>query len=344
MVVLRLLVLVLALLGLGSCWSPVFDRDVSLAALTTSKLSLDAQFTATIGYNSDNTTYLAVPTPFRPPTEVSVASLTLSGFGMTTVTNQSGSWSSGGSTAGNNYDSAVADPELTTLSAGLDGASLASFQPAVGGGTISFIDGGNSTQYSMATVIGASTFPTSTSVTLYALALTIPSTGVVSVIPFGSAVGTGFVNTPGSPIGVGTYGGSKTYGWLAFDPTNLVAYLTHYPKDSSGKYTTDRIQFTSTTAILTASWTRTDRVVAFLTMGRLLTRDGGYYDVCDSGGAIQSTFPAGSLKFAGEFYDAGTQAFRCWFTEVLSTDGSSSSSEASVRVYSIATSGLVSLK
>lgn len=333
-----------ALLALGSCWSPVFNPDVSLAALTASKLSLDVQFTGLEGGSSNTTGYLAVPSPFRPPTQVSVASLSLTGLGLTLMTNTNGTWEAASSNSGGqNYDSAIPNAQLTTLSAGFDGASLASFQPGVGGGTVSFIDAGSTTQYSTGVVLGASAYPTSAAVTLYALVVPVLGSNTVTVLPFGSSTGVPFANTPGATVGTGTYTGSTTYGWLVFDPINLVAYLTHYPKSSSGQYTTDKIQFTATTATLAGSWTRSDRVAAFLTTGQLLTRDGGYYDVCNAGGSIQSTFAAGSLTFAGEYYDAGTSAYRCWFTEVLSTNGAQSSSSVNVRVYSVPTSQLGSL-
>jgi hypothetical protein len=94
-----------------------------------------------------------------------------------------------------------------------------------------------------------------------------------------------------------------------------------------------------------ATWTRKDRVVAFLTTGSLLTREGGYYDVCDSHGTVQFSFPAGSLKFPGEYFDSSGTA-RCSFTEVLPVNGSNSDSSAplTVTVYSTPTSNLSSLK
>jgi len=342
MVVLKLGVGALALLTLASCWSPVFNVDVSLAALTTSKLSLDAQFSANLNSGSTTTTFVAVPTPARPPAEVFVASLSQSNLGVTTFLS-SGGWS-GASSTGADYDSAVSDATLVTLVAGLDGASLATFEPTVSGGVVSFLAGSTSTTYPTSNtqhVIGGTAYPTSATDVLYYTLSTINAG--VSVDSFDSssskALGSNTVN-----VAAGAYSDSTSYGWFAFDPNNLVGYLTHSSKDSSGKYTTDKIQFTSTTATPDGSWTRTDHVVAFLTSGQLLTRDGGFYDVCDSGGSVQFSFSAGSLSFAGEFYDTATSAYRCWFTEVLANDGSNSSGGYTVSVYSIPTSQLGSLK
>ena len=96
---------------------------------------------------------------------------------------------------------------------------------------------------------------------------------------------------------------------------------------------------------IAASWNRKDHVVAFLSTNQLLTKEGSYYDVCDAQGNIAFTFPAGSLRFAGEYWDSdGTP--RSAFTTVLPVEGGSSSSSSSmnVTIYSIPTKSLNTLK
>jgi len=152
--------------------------------------------------------------------------------------------------------------------------------------------------------------------------------------------GTAFV-TPGASAWTGAVTGlSSGSGWLAVNavPATPIGYLTHYEKNN-GQYTT---QMFNDTQVLN-SWTRTDRVVTVLSTQKLLTRDGGFYNVCSLAGDVEYSFPAGALQFAGEFYDGS--GYRCWFTQVLSDDASQGSSVGQhVRAYSVATSNLPSLK
>lgn len=338
MVVLRGILAGLVLGSLGSCWSPIFDAQVSLATVTSAQMTSEGQFSVNL---DSNATTVAVPTPSRPPAEVFLASLQAGSVSLATETS-SGGWVFAGYTSGSSYDTALGDPRLTTLVAGKDGTSVACFTPTVSGGIVSFVVGTTTTQYPTSTtshVVGATAYPTTTDVVYYTLSTT--STGVsVDSFDSSSSVTLGSATTN---IGTGTYSGSTAFGWLAYNPNKAVAYLTHGAPDGSGRYTTDQIQVTTTTITGITSWTRADRVVGFLTTGQLLTRDSEYFDLCDPGGAIQSSFPGGSLTFAGEFYDPGTGAYRCWFTEALANNGSNSSNGQTVRLYSIPTAQLTGL-
>lgn len=335
---------------LTSCWSPLFDQNVSAAALTAQKLSLDAQFDASFNIGSNNNSVLfAVPSRERTPAFVAVFVLGASNSSMTVFNNSGGGWSAVGNNNGTTYGSALADPELVSIQTGMPGPtfSVAVYLPTLAGGTVQILSSPGYSPSSLtftpttpSAILGLASFPAISTQSNIDI-LGSPSSGQVNNYRSSATSAATYLSVPGAQTGV-SFAGTEPYGWYAYDETNDAAYLTHYAKDGSGNYTTERIISGSG---VVATWTRKDRVVAFLTTGQLLTREGAFYDVCDSRGTIQFSFPAGSLKFAGEYLDSNGAA-RCSFTEVLPLDGSSNNSSATQRVlvYSVATANLSSLK
>ena len=324
-----------------SCWSPLFDQNISLAALASAKMSLDAQFDASLnGSSSTNVVYFAVPSRERTPTNVAVFTLSAMSYGMTVYSNSGGNWASTGNNSGTSYDSPLSDPELVSIQAGGPGSlyPLAVFFPTLSSGTVQIVDTSSSSKLTSITpsvptqIFGLTSFPKQ-------------SESDVNFIGSTGSSNQNYLTTASSSYATASTSGlnftaSESYGWYAYDETNDIGYLTHYSQDSSGNYKSEGL--TSGTGVV-ASWNRKDHVVAFLTTGKLLTREGGYYDVCDGQGNIQYSFPAGSLKFAGEYYDSN-QVARCSFTQVIPLGGGKSNSQQRIRVYSIATSNLSSLK
>ena len=340
-------------LGVGfslvtSCWSPVFDADISLALLTKNKLSQEAKFQGQVGYSSDNQVFLAVPSRSRNPAFVSVFNLSATSYGQTLFKNSGGGWSGGGATTGGATYSAVPDPELITVQAGIAVATTdtwvaAVFEPTMLSGSVNF--GGTPADYPGKVgpaVLGFTSVPGDATYTL-GFYLTYSGSGlrllVETVVPPNS-----FVGPPGSYLWTNAgYASSPAYGWLAVDTQTLNAYFSHHSQGTAGPYTTDKFDASGN---IVKSWSRNDRVVAFLSNGKLLTREGAFFDVCDGNGTIEYSFPGGSLKFAGEYYDTGSSQARCSFTEAVLADpsGSGSGSALRVSVYSIATNELSSLK
>jgi hypothetical protein len=156
---------------------------------------------------------------------------------------------------------------------------------------------------------------------------------------------TGSPGAPTTPISGVSYSGSS--GWMAVDPSGLasgatgtVVYVTHAP-DNTGKYTTDMIDSTR----LMTSWSGRDHVAGFLSTGRLLTREGSFYNVCDPNGKTLYSFPAGTLRFDGEYVDVNTSTMRVRFTEaLLEQPQNGGQDKVRLRSYSIATSKLDSLQ
>ncbi len=346
-VLLSHLLAVTALLQAVSCWSPVFDQNVSLAAVTSSKLSREAQFRVSVNDDS-NTTYFALPSRERSPVSVVVFGVSTTKLGYWVWSNSGGSWGQVGNSGNMSFDSALSDPELVSFQAGTtdQGFSAAVYLPTLGGGVVKVVTAPNYSPTPMAfaaaapSVLGLASYPTGVGQAAAYLLTYQSSALVVQGVAASSAFAGPAVNS-GTQISLASYSGSAAYGWFAYDPGNDVAYFTHYALDSSGKYTTDGIVGTG----IAASWNRKDHVVAFLSTNQLLTKEGSYYDVCDAQGNIAFTFPAGSLRFAGEYWDSdGTP--RSAFTTVLPVEGGSSSSSSSmnVTIYSIPTKSLNTLK
>jgi len=322
---------------LSSCWSPVFDENLSLAALTRGKLTLDAQFQGNFGYGSDTTAFAAYPTRVRPPTKVNVLALGAASGGLSTFVKVADQWMTGGGSIGQSFPAPLDDPEQVYGEAGFN--AMAIFLPSE---TLVGYTDSPGQSYSEITT-GLASYPgVGSAEAFYLIAgnqtppsyeLKSDSIALSSAHADFSRGSVTFRSNLASPF-------TNETGWLAVDPRGVpVVYFTGHSRNAAGEYTTKVFDDTS---ILT-TWTRRDRVVAFLTTGELLTREGAFYDVCDRQGKIQYSFPAGSLKFAGEFWDTTTNAFRCWFTEVVPQDGSQPET-LRVSVYSLPTSDLNSLK
>ncbi len=330
-----------AFLVLTSCWSPVFNADISLAALTTSKMDQDAKFSADL-HVSSNSTILAIPSREKSPSTVVVFVVSPTNYNYLVYRNSGSDWSVSVTSNQVTFDAPIPDPELLSPQIGLaPSVSLAFFTPTQGNGTVVLTDDSYSgfapSYYPLSpatspTIYGLSSYPPSAGVDLHLFTATAGALGDETTV-----LGT---PTPSPTPGVSFVGASldsNSYGWYAYDPANQVAYLTHHGL-SGGRYTTERID-----GVSTAIWNRKDRVVAFLTTGELLTREGGYYDVCDGNGTIKYSFPAGSLRFAHEYLDGNGVAW-CAFTEVYSANGSSGGSSSRIAVFSLPTSRLSSLK
>jgi hypothetical protein len=290
-----------------------------------------------------------------------VAALGYTSFLTTTFTNNGGSWGSDYNGVGTTYDYAVPDPGMAGMFAGFTmttppGLSLMAYHPTVRNGQIAtFVSGlgttpavfpnvGNMTQR----LLGATTHPLAWN----------SERGFVLLDDEGS-IYFDYIESTNPPVAfdaalvlnlwgtaVNYTGGSLAKGWLAADGGYTV-FLTRFDETSpgSGLHVTDRLTFDGATSLnLTKSWTRADHVVTVLTTGELLTREGGYYHVCDTEGTITFTFPAGRLRFAGEFAADAASPYRSWFTSVLPEDASHSYGDVTVRVYSIETSQLSSLR
>jgi len=311
-----------------------------LATVTAAKLSKDVEFELNDSFGQNTEDYWAVPSRERTPQWVAVFGLRTSDFAVQVCQNSGGSWNS--IQSGLSYDSPLSDPDVFFAVPGPTGASfsLAIGLPTNSGGKLAVYSSASSsfgTPVSETGLLGIASESTSSGAATYYFA--------TSVSPTFTLYTSGLTTTPpwptsSTPLASGSL--TATYGWVAYDSTSQIVYLTHHDPDSSGKYQTDKIS-TSGSLTITASWTRPDRVVAFLTNGKLLTREGGYYNVCDGAGIIQYTFAAGDLKFADEYFDESNTA-RVAFTQVESTDGSQSGNNLRVRVYSIETSKLDSLK
>ncbi len=356
----------LILLTLTSCWSPVFNQDLSVAELVRGKLTQERDFTVALNNGGNNTDLLQAGVSYDSPSPaVSAPTYVILSSNHNQVQVQ---WSS--STGINN--SVQLDVPLST-------AAQASIQPdmgdvnwyiptlvhqstTVGGaGDVRDVTTGNGSNPISAAfqgfdggaddIIGFCTAQyEGGNVAAYFLAKT--SVGLSSLVelykPFGSGVGSVYVTTtPPTPdlnplfSGV-VYSGST--GWMAVDlaggSNGVVVYLSHAP-DSSGEYVTDMLDKTG----LLASWKGHDHVAGFLSTERLLTREGSFYNVCDTKGSVLYSFPGGTLQFAGEYYDTNTGTFKVRFSEaLLQAAQNGGQNKVRVRIYSIATSKLDSLQ
>ena len=325
-----------SLLLLASCWTPVFNQDVSVAELIRSKLHLDSQFEPS--FNNGNGSYFLQAVESH---DGSVAELLTSTYN--TVTEQNLTM--------NNSNQSQLDrplPDTSMVVAQPQGSFVGWFIPTLlnssgGTGNLGISNTASSSISGLATgtnVIGYSATEDSTQ-TLSAWVLTATGTALNLYVYSTDTLG----SLPSSSLQIASYTGNTSPGWMAVNTagTNGVTiYLTHAP-DSSGKYTTDVVDATG----LIRQWSGKDHVVAFLSTNRLLTREGSFYNVCDTTGNVLYSFPGGTLQFAGEYYDSSssTPAMRSRFSEALVMYAQNGGQDkVRVRFYSIATAKLDSLQ
>jgi hypothetical protein len=324
----------------------VYNQDISVAQLIRGKLHLDYQSEPNL--NSGNGTYLLQ----------AVESHDGSTTGLITSFSNSVSEEDVKTSASNGTQLDKPLPDLSMVIPQPLGSYVGWFIPTLGnpsGGTgdlrmetSSTTTGSSSSPLGLTSsstvtnVIGFSTFENASGLTAYVLtaigsALTLYSYTVDTL---------GTLSTQAIPT-VSSYTGSATAGWMAVNLAGTSShgasvYLTHAP-DSNGKYVTEVFDSNG----LYAQWSGKDHVVAFLSTSRLLTREGSFYNVCsvsDSGVSTLYSFPAGTLLFAGEYYDSSSNSMRSRFTEALPLSQNGGQNTVRVSVYSIATADLSSLQ
>lgn len=338
---------------LVSCWTPWFDPDLSLAALTKPKLSKDAEFSLNSDYDRTLTNFLAVPVRTRTPNYVTVLAQGWSGYSADTFRN-SGGWENIGYRQGRSFDAAVTDPVLIQGFGGMPtgGANwdVAVLEPTLGNGSMEILNSAPMNPYpgspSTTAVVGAFAAPEPAVLlqdNLFYLEWIPGAPSTLSLSVTTSSDSGALWTLPGANLWGVPYPSTPDYGWIAVDPSNPggLLYWTHHTKNSEGKYTTD--VFDPVLKAVSKSWTRSDHVEAYLTTGKLLTRDGSYYLVCGTDGSIDYSFAAGTLKFAGEFWDPSELRYRMRFTEAIPL-GTNGESLFRVGLYSLPTKNLESLR
>ncbi len=342
MVLLRSLSVFSSLL-LASCWVPVYNQDLSVAELVRSKLTLEREGTPVLN-NGTQDGY-----EFQAVQSHDGATLLVAASSHNTVTETSylGSPLVVGTSDSQPLDVPLSDPRQAILQPA--GVYAACFVPTVpngsglasgsssGNGAIVRFQGGftdtlnfpDSASNTKTDLIGFSTDINSGLLEVFYL--TVDVNGASLYQETGSLNGT----PPPAVLSNIPYLGKS--GWMAVDMSGAagtggpVIYLTHAP-DSKGQFVTEMID----SGGLLGSWKGRDYVVAFLSTGRLLTREGAFYNVCDAKGNILYSFPAGSLQFAGEYPSGATMRSR--FTECLAiTPQNKGEDQLRIRVYSIET-------
>lgn len=321
-----------AVLALVSCWTPVFNQDLSVAELVRSKLQQDYDHTTTLnngGNNEGDVLQAGVSFDGQPQVILS------SNHNQVNVL-----WSFNSTGQGNSVqlDTPLSDPSQVMIQSDLSAAEwyIPTLYHSGGGvGDVRDTATNNGSTYSSSwatpdSLLGFATAQyTAGAASIYYLTKT--SANVATLGQYQSTSLFSSVAYSGGP------------GWMAVNPSGTngyTVYLTHAP-DSSGKYVTDMLDPTG----LRASWQGHDHVAGFLSTGRLLTREGSFYNVCDTTGKVLYSFPAGTLQFAGEYFDSGSFAMRVRFSEaLLQVAQNGGQDKVRVRIYSIATSKLDSLQ
>jgi len=358
MVFLRLMSLS-ALALLASCWTPVFDENLSVAGLVRSKLTLEREITAVLNNgNVEGNVFQTVESHdsqlviVTASTHTSVTEMQYEGF-LPFLTNFGGFQS---------LDIPLSDPSQVILQpanfkvavflptvpngSGLPASASGNgavkvFAPGISMAPLLFPDPSTATRTDL---IGFST-NINPAQQLESFFLTFDPTGTALWQQVGD-LDTTTALTPAPILGNIPYKGSA--GWMAVDMSVPAIFLSHSP-NSKGEYVTDVIDSTG----LVTSWKGHDHVVALLSSGRLLTREGVFYNVCKAydpanpgqTGKILYSFPAGSLQFAGEYWDVVTSSMRSRFSEsLLMSPENGGQDEVRVRFYSIKTSKLDTLQ
>jgi hypothetical protein len=334
---------VCGLLALTSCWSPVFNQDISVAELVRGKMKLEKDFTQTLNNGSNNGDLLQAGVSYDGTAYIILSS---------NHNQVSVQWSSDYTSVNNStsLDLPLADPSQVSLQP--DSSDVTWFIPTLthqtgaAGDARDIFDASTTNPFSSVwetdvnNILGFCTIQYSGG-NQSAFYLTETTSGTATLNEMDKPYGGSYTVASTPPFSAIAYTGKS--GWMAVDTgasSGTVAYLTH-PADSSGEYTTDMLN----TAGLMASWKGHDYVAGFLSTRRLLTREGSYYNVCDTSGKVLYSFPAGTLRYAGEYYDTASGTMRLRLAEaMLQAAQNGGQDKVRVRIYSIATSKLDSLQ